>query len=135
MAPDIETDVFDRVANELSARYIGISVIGEYNRVPESFPAVSVVEADNADYLPALDTDGSHYAQLMYDVNVYSNLSAGRKAQAKEIMQTVDTLMHDLGFSKLSKQPLTLPNAEASIYRMEARYRTIVNEKKQLLRR
>lgn len=26
----------------------------------------------------------------MYEVNVYSNLKSGRKAQAKEIMQTID---------------------------------------------
>lgn len=135
MIPDIETDVLDRVATALSAEFGGILVCGESVHAPESFPAVSIVEEDNSSYLPALDTEGSHHAQLMYDVNVYSNLAVGRKAQAKKIMERVDALMQETGFVRLGRQPLSLPNADASIYRIEARYRTIVNEKKQLLRR
>lgn len=135
MIPDIETDVFDRVAVALHEQYDGISVYNEYARVPESFPSVSVVEADNSAYLPALDTEGSHHAQLMYEVNVYSNLRSGKKEQAKQIMQTIDGCMQTLGFARLGQSPMELPNADSSIYRMEARYRAIVNEKKQLLRR
>lgn len=135
MVPDIETDVFDAVSKVLTEKYEGISIYSEYVHAPESFPSVSIVEADNSMFLPALDTEGSHHSQLMYDVNVYSNLSSGRKEQAKEIMQTTDEIMQDLGFVRLSRQPLALPNAETSIYRMEARYRTVVDENKRLLRR
>lgn len=135
MVPDIEAEVFDHVAGILGDRYDGISVYSEYVHAPESFPSVSIVEADNSAFLPALDSEGSHHAQLMYDVNVYSNLLVGRKQQAKDIMQTVDAAMQQLGFVRLSRQPLTLPNAESSIYRMEARYRTVVDENKRLLRR
>lgn len=135
MVPDIETDVFDAVATTLEAKYGDIFVTGEYVHAPEFFPAVSIIEEDNAAYLPALDTEGSHHSQLMYEVNVYSNLKIGRKAQAKEIMQTIDEKMSALGFARLSRQPMTLPNAETSIYRMNARYRTVVDENKRLLRR
>lgn len=135
MVPDIEADVFHAVAETLSAKYENISVYSEYVHVPESFPSVSIIESDNSTFLQALDSEGSHHSQLMYDVNVYSNLAYGRKAQAKEIMQAIDKKMQELGFVRLSKQPLTLPNVETSIYRMEARYRTVANEKKQLLRR
>lgn len=135
MVPDIETDVFDAVATTLEAKYGDIFVTGEYVHAPEFFPAVSIIEEDNASYLPALDTEGSHHSQLMYEVNVYSNLKSGRKAQAKEIMQTIDEKMSALGFARLSRQPMTLPNAETSIYRMNARYRTVVDENKRLLRR
>lgn len=135
MVPDIETEIFDKIAESLSKKYNGISVYSEYVHAPESFPSVSIVEADNSTFLPALDSEGSHHAQLMYDINVYSNLISGRKEQAKEIMQIIDAEMLALGFVRISKQPLVLPNAESSIYRMEARYRTVVNEQKQLLRR
>lgn len=135
MVPDIESDVFDAIAGILTEKYDGISIYSEYVHVPESFPSVSVIEEDNSSFLPALDSEGSHHSQLMYDVNVYSNLSSGKKEQVKEIMQTIDEKMQALGFVRLSRQPLTLPNAETSIYRMEARYRTVVDENKRLLRR
>lgn len=135
MVPDIEEDVFHIVAELLSDSYPGISVYSEYVHSPESFPSVSIVESDSSTVLSAMDTEGSHHAQLMYDVNVYSNLASGRKAQAKEIMWVIDEKMQQLGFVRLGKAPVTLPNAESTIYRMESRYRTTVNENKQLLRR
>jgi hypothetical protein len=135
VVPDIETDVFDAVASALSAKFGGIFITGEYVHAPESFPAVSLIEEDNSAFLPALDSEGSHHSQLMYEVNVYSNLKSGRKAQAKEIMQEIDEKMSELGFVRLSRKPMTLPNAETSIYRMNARYRTVVDENKRLLRR
>lgn len=135
MVPDIEADVFDAVASALSAKFGDIFITGEYVHAPESFPAVGLIEEDNAAFLPALDSEGSHHSQLMYEVNVYSNLKSGRKTQAKEIMQEIDEKMSELGFVRLSRKPMTLPNAETSIYRMNARYRTVVDENKRLLRR
>lgn len=135
MVPDIETDVFNAVATAIEAEFSDVFVTGEYVHAPEFFPAVSIIEEDNSTFLPALDSEGSHHSQLMYDVNVYSNLKSGRKAQAKAIMQKIDEKMSEIGFVRLSRQPLTLPNAETSIYRMNARYRTVVDENKRLLRR
>lgn len=135
MVPDIETDVFDAVASAIESEFSDVFITGEYVHAPEFFPAVSIIEEDNSAFLPALDSEGSHHSQLMYEVNVYSNLKSGRKAQAKAIMQTIDDKMSELGFARLSRQPLTLPNAETSIYRMNARYRTVVDENKRLLRR
>lgn len=135
MVPDIETDVFDAVATAIESEFSDVFITGEYVHAPEFFPAVSIIEEDNATFLPALDSEGSHHSQLMYEVNVYSNLKSGRKAQAKAIMQKIDEKMSELGFVRLSRQPMTLPNAETSIYRMNARYRTVVDENKRLLRR
>lgn len=135
MVPDIETDVFDAVATAIESEFSDVFITGEYVHAPEFFPAVSIIEEDNSTFLPALDSEGSHHSQLMYEVNVYSNLKSGRKAQAKAIMQKIDEKMSELGFVRLSRQPMTLPNAETSIYRMNARYRTVVDENKRLLRR
>lgn len=135
MVPDIETDVFDAVSTAIESEFSDVFITGEYVHAPEFFPAVSIIEEDNSAFLPALDSEGSHHSQLMYEVNVYSNLKSGRKAQAKAIMQKIDEKMSELGFVRLSRQPMTLPNAETSIYRMNARYRTVVDENKRLLRR
>lgn len=135
MVPDIEADVFDAIATALETKYGNIFITSEYVHSPERFPAVSLIQEDDAAFLPALDSEGSHHSQVMFEANVYSNLVSGRKSQAKEIMQTIDERMSALGFVRLSRQPMTLPNAETSIYRMNARYRTIVDENKRLLRR
>lgn len=135
MVPDIEADVFDAIATALETKYGNIFITSEYVHSPERFPAVSLIQEDDAAFLPALDSEGSHHSQVMFEANVYSNLVSGRKSQAKEIMQTIDEKMSKLGFVRLSRQPMTLPNAETSIYRMNARYRTIVDENKRLLRR
>lgn len=135
MVPDIEADVFDAIATALEKKYGNIFITSEYVHSPERFPAVSLIQEDDAAFLPALDSEGSHHSQVMFEANVYSNLASGRKSQAKEIMQTIDEKMSNLGFVRLSRQPMTLPNAETSIYRMNARYRTIVDENKRLLRR
>lgn len=135
MVPDIEADVFDAIATALETKYGSIFITSEYVHSPERFPAVSLIQEDDAAFLPALDSEGSHHSQVMFEANVYSNLASGRKSQVKEIMQTIDEKMSKLGFVRLSRQPMTLPNAETSIYRMNARYRTIVDENKRLLRR
>lgn len=135
MVPDIEADVFDVIATALETKYGNIFITSEYVHSPERFPAVSLIQEDDAAFLPALDSEGSHHSQVMFEANVYSNLASGRKSQVKEIMQTIDEKMSKLGFVRLSRQPMTLPNAETSIYRMNARYRTIVDENKRLLRR
>lgn len=135
MVPDIEADVFDAIATALETKYGNIFITSEYVHSPERFPAVSFIQEDDAAFLPALDSEGSHHSQVMFEANVYSNLASGRKSQVKEIMQTIDEKMSKLGFVRLSRQPMTLPNAETSIYRMNARYRTIVDENKRLLRR
>lgn len=135
MVPDIEADVFDAIATALETKYGNIFITSEYVHSLERFPAVSLIQEDDAAFLPALDSEGSHHSQVMFEANVYSNLASGRKSQVKEIMQTIDERMSALGFVRLSRQPMTLPNAETSIYRMNARYRTIVDENKRLLRR
>lgn len=135
MVPDIEADVFDAIETALETKYGNIFITSEYVHSPERFPAVSLIQEDDAAFLPALDSEGSHHSQVMFEANVYSNLASGRKSQVKEIMQTIDEKMSKLGFVRLSRQPMTLPNAETSIYRMNARYRTVVDENKRLLRR
>ena len=89
MVPDIETDVFDAVATTLEAKYGDIFVTGEYVHAPEFFPAVSIIEEDNAAYLPALDTEGSHHSRLMYEVNVYSNLKSAGFCQTGQAAQDI----------------------------------------------
>ena len=58
---------------------------------------------------------------MMFQVDVYSNKSSGRKSQCKEIMNVVDTMLFALNFTRISLTPI--PMANDGYYRLSARYR------------
>ena len=65
---NIEAKIFDPIATALRAEFDGIYVTGEYVDAPPSFPAVSIIEADNY-----MDTErmssqcDEEYSVVMYD--------------------------------------------------------------------
>lgn len=119
---DLENQVFNTVANVLRANYETISIYGEYVDSPSVFPSVSLVEEDNSEpnAFISLTREPENVVDLMYSVNVYSNLTSGKKAQAKEIMDLIDTQMHSMGFIRTMRNQL--PNVDRTIYRITARY-------------
>ena len=122
---DIESQVFNTVANALRAAYTNISVYGEYVETPSTFPAVSLVEDDNIEVETnvTLDRSPEMACNLMYTANVYSNLQTGKKDQAKAIMDIIDDCMHQFGFTRTMRSQL--PNVDRTIYRVTARYTRI----------
>lgn len=132
---DLESPLFTEIAGVLRSTYKGITVYGEYVPAPAGFPSVSFVEMDNGTYLPArTNRITEQYAEVMYEVNVYSNLSRGKKNQAKAIMDTIDTLLQQYGFERITVQPIQNMN-DATIYRMVGRYRAVVSDDLTIYRR
>lgn len=119
---DIENEVFNYVANALRATYNTISIYGEYVENAETFPAVSLVEDDNAEVPETykLNNQPETACSLTYTANVYSNLKTGKKTQAKAIMDVIDRCMHEMGFTRTMRSQL--PNIDRTIYRVTARY-------------
>lgn len=124
---DIENIVFTKLAHALRAAYNGISVYGEFVEVPASFPCVTIVEADNAVYERTRDLSGvEHHAQVMYEINIYTNDSQGKKSKAKSISNMIDGMMADMLFTRTFRGQT--PNIDRSIYRITMRYQAIVRE-------
>lgn len=119
---DIESEVFNSVANALRTSFSGISVYGEEVESPSSFPSVCIVEKGNSEIVTnvTLDRTPETACQLMYLVNVYSNLKSGKKAQAKAITNVIDEKMHEMGFVRGEYNQL--PNLDRTIYRVTASY-------------
>jgi hypothetical protein len=133
---DCENEVFSTVATALRSEFSGIFVSGEYVFAPSSFPAVTLIEEDNSTYTRSLDSSGKeNHAQIMYSANVYSNKSSGKKSECKSIMAIIDDEMQDMGFVRVGSGPMAAPNANASIYRMVARYRATISKDKTTYRR
>lgn len=122
MIANLTAKIFDPIATELRTQYPGIYVTGEYIDAPPSFPAVSIVEADNYVDAEAMSSSpNEEYSIVMYEVEVYSDLQVGKMTQARNILATIDAILYDLNFTRLSMMPV--PNmANTSIYRLVARY-------------
>lgn len=123
---DYENEIFTAVMNALAPEFPDITVGGEEVRVPPSFPFVSMVEADNYTMQSGIDSGRvENYANVMYEVNVYSGKLNGRKSEAKAILTIIDDVFERLGFTRTMRQPVVM--ADATKYRLTARYMGVIS--------
>lgn len=124
---DCENEVYTRVVTVLRERFPGIDLTGDYTKAPSSFPHVSITQSDNA-VIAERTTGTKEMAQVMFEVNVYSNLQPGRKTECKKIMKVIDEVLFGMNFRRMVLTPV--PNMEdATIYRLTARYRAATDGK------
>lgn len=131
---DIENSIFTKIATELRLQFSSISIFGEDVRIPSSFPCVSIVEADNYTLRKTQDSGSNeNHAILMYEINVYSNKTSGKKTECKDIFSVIDSILLNLGFTRSLRNPVTMD--EATIYRMVGRYKAVVSQNQTIYRR
>ena len=132
---DMETEIFNEISVRTREQYPDIFMTGEYVKTPPSFPCVSLVEVDNATFRNSLTTEGKeNHVAVMYELNVYSNRTNGKKAECKEITNFIDEILTGLNFTRTMLEPV--PNQDgATIYRMLGRYRAVVSKNKTIYRR
>lgn len=124
---DIETTVFDTVADKLREYNPAIFVSGEYTDLPASFPAVTITQDDNSIMQRMRTTNIENVATLMYTVNVYTNTVGHKKAEAKAIMGAIDDAFNGMGFARTMCAPIS-NLLDATIYRLTARYEAAVSK-------
>lgn len=125
---DVESVVFQKCADAFRAAYPNGYIAPEYVPQPPKFPAVSVVEMDNNVDERAMDNGTIENAvNVMYQVDVYSNLNTGKKAQAKAIIALLDNVLAQYRFVRTYCNPVQNFN-DATIYRMTARYRRRITD-------
>ena len=132
---NVENEIFSIIANAVRKAYPDSYIIGEYVKSPPKFPCISLVEMDNSAYTRTQSSDSvENHAELMYELNVYSNKKSGKKSECKAIASLIDNELAALGFSRSMLQPI--PNLDdATIYRMVGRYRAVVSKDKMIYRR
>lgn len=124
---DIENELFSKIKSQLEKDYKGIAVYSEEIRTHIAFPCVSIVEEDNYTFMKTQDSGSNeNHANVMYEVNVYSNKTTGKKTEAKKILFKIDDIMILLGFTRMNKFPVNMD--DATIYRVVARYRGVVSQ-------
>ena len=132
---DIENALFNRVVTRVQEVFPDIFMTGEYVHSPASFPAVSLVETDNSTRIETIDSGSNeNHANVMYEVNVYSNKTVGKKTECKALIALIDEEMLAMGFSRSALTPV--PNEyDSTIYRMVGRYRATVSSDLKIFRR
>lgn len=131
---DIESAVFDLVADAFDAKYPNGSRYGEENSSPAKFPCLTLVQTDSYTYDASLDAQHKeHDSWVTFEANVYSNLISGAKQQCKDVMALVDEQLQALNFVRLFCTPSK--NADKKYFRMTARYRAVVSENYMIYRK
>lgn len=132
---DIENAVFNRVVTKVREVFPDIFMTGEYVKSPPSFPAASLMEMDNSTRIETIDSGSNeNHANVMYEINVYSNKTVGKKTECKAIIALIDEEMLAMGFSRSTLTPVPNEN-DSTIYRMVGRYRAAVSSTHEIYRR
>lgn len=132
---DLEVEIFSAVAEKIRVQYPNAFITGEYVKTPPSFPCISLVEVDNATFRNSQTSESmENHAAVMYELNVYSNRTKGKKAECKELAAFVDEILMGLNFTRTMLEPV--PNQDnATIYRMLGRYQAVIGKNSTIFRR
>lgn len=123
---EIESKVYSPIYVALRDAYSGIYVTSEPTAVPSKPLAVSIVQQDSYSTPRMQDnTLTEKFSTVMFQIDVYSNKTSGKKSQCKEVMNFIDTLMFQMNFMRLSLNPI--PMEDSGYYRITARYRAVTD--------
>lgn len=125
---DVENEIFNIISSQTRDEFPGIYITGEYVKSPPSFPCVSLIEMDNSVLRETQSTDSmENHVVVMYEMNVYSNKTKGKKAECKRIASFIDNALIKLNFTRTMLEPTPNQN-DATIYRMLGRYRAVIGK-------
>lgn len=124
---DYSNEIFTAVATAVRASHQGTMVTGEYTRAPSQFPIVTLDEVENVTVGALVDSsDEERYVGLTYRVQVFSNKTAGKRGEARNIFATADSAMLRLGFRRITYT--TTPEIyDSTIYSITATYEAIID--------
>lgn len=124
---DKANEIFNTVATPVREAHANVTVIGEYIRRPSVFPAVTLDETQNVTVGNLKDSSGEEkYCGITYRLQVFSNKQNGKKAEARAIFATADSVMLGLGFRRVTYT--TTPEIyESTIYSITATYEAIID--------
>lgn len=124
---DFLNEIFTAVATAVRAAHSGVTVTGEYTRKPSKLPAVTLDETENVAVAELEDSSQEeNFSALTYRMQVFSNKTSGKKAEARAIFATADQVMRNLGFRRVTYT--TTPEIyESTIYSITATYEAVIS--------
>lgn len=130
---DIEGLLIHEISKELVMYPEAIIVASELTVLPQ-LPCVCIYEIDNRLCQRGVDSsDIEQYAEVTYQIDVYSNKGDYKKKQAKEIYNRIDKKMFELGFFRRGTSPVQF--GENRVCRLSGRYSGTVSCENKIIRR
>lgn len=131
---DIENEIFTAISKAVLSKFPKAKMSPETILSPSVFPCVCAEEADNYSVTSTQDSGSNeNHANIMYEVNIYSNKVSGKKAECRAILKIVDEVFANFGFTRTGLNPV--PMNDATKYRLFARYKAVVSKNKTIYRR
>ena len=124
---DYMNEIFTAVAVAAREAHPGITVTGEYTRQPSKFPTLTLDETQNV-IVDSLEDSSKEerFSGLTYRLQVFSNKTSGKKAEARDIFATADSVMRRLGFRRVTYT--TLPEIyDSTVYSISATYEAVAD--------
>lgn len=119
---DKENEVYSRVREAVLAEYPNAYVDSSYQPDPAEFPHVAFFMRDVYAPREALDsTLHPAYVSMMFEAQVYTNQTSGKKTTAKKIMNIIIDTMAEMNMRVITNSPIQNLN-DSSIYRLTARF-------------
>ena len=117
---DYSNEIFNDAATVLRDAVEGVTVVGEYVSSPTSFPTVTIDEISNVPvHRDSAKTE--KYAEVRYRVQVFSNKQTGKRVEARNIFNVIDTRFAELGFTR--KTYTTTPDVyNSAVYQITATF-------------
>ena len=128
---EIEGMARARVRGKLPA---SVTLRDTYQPSSAKFPLVTMEVTDHAVNEDTVDSgDMENHAVIDLTAEIFT-AGNGKKTQAWDLINTVDKELRDMGFVRKSCRPT--PNfADATVYRLTAHYRAVVDKENNLYRR
>lgn len=124
---DFQNEIFTKVATTVRSAHKEVTMTGEYTRSPSRFPAATLDEIENVT-IDSLEDSSSEerYSGVGYRLQVFSNKTGGKKAEARTIFATADKALLGLGFRRVTYS--TTPEIyDSTIYSITATYEAIID--------
>ena len=124
---DYYNNIYDTVANAVRTKHPNTSTSGEYISSPSQFPCMTCEEIGNVDIQKLFDSSRAEkFARVTYRIQVCSNSTNGKKAEAREIFSTADAAIKGLGFGR--KTYATTPDLyQSTMYSITATYEAVID--------
>lgn len=132
-------DIYDRVFGTVYRAAKGIDpncdVQDAYTAVPSTFPLVTVQETDNSTAGGIIGSrTRENAARVTYQIEVYSNANDTRRSECRTIMGAISDALIASNFER--ELLYATPNyADATVYRLTARFRVIADANNNTYRR
>ncbi len=128
---DVETQVFNDLYNSVHQAFPDVMMGTISDPVEITFPYVNIRVSDSAPTYQFVNSSRvEKFRDITIEIEVYTNLVSGRKAQAKAIMALIDSEMLAMGATGTALNPadLTNPANNSAVFRLFARYRATVDK-------